>query len=115
MTESNQSFFRSNLDKFILVFMVLVFVGIGYHASHHMEDINSGYSQFVQQNAGLMIGALLTLLTIGSKKGSSSIPSAVDTAESISNLGGTTTSTVRKVVDTTTVVPPQSSESKGVA
>lgn len=68
------SFWHANLDKLLLLFVVLIFVGVGYHASHHMEDINSGYSQFVQQNAGLALGALLTLLTVGGKKGSSAPP-----------------------------------------
>lgn len=59
MTTENSTFFRSQSDKFILVWVFMFLVIAAFHASHDKSDVDSGLSQFLQQTAAGVVGALL--------------------------------------------------------
>ena len=97
VSENNASFMRSNLDKGLLMFAVAGLLMFTFHASHHDMDNNSGVTQFTMNLTGQAFAALLTLITIGSKKGGAS-----DTPDVPAHV----TETVHKTVETKTEIPP---------
>lgn len=66
---NNGHFIRTNLDKFLLVFLILVLLVFSYHTGHSKEDYDSGLAQFIMQITGQVVAALLTLVTVGGRKG----------------------------------------------
>jgi hypothetical protein len=69
-----------------------------FHASHHDMDNNSGVTQFTMNLTGQAFAALLTLITVGSRKGAG-IDATPDVPSKI-------TETVHKTVETKTEIPP---------
>jgi hypothetical protein len=60
------SHFWGNFDKFVLVFLVLYFSLIGWHAVFHIDTSNIYVQNFMSamlDNQKLVIGALLGLIT----------------------------------------------------
>jgi hypothetical protein len=98
VSENNASFMRSNLDKGLLMFCVGGLMFFTFHASHHDMDNNSGVTQFTMNLTGQAFAALLTLITVGSRKGAG-IDSAPDVPSKI-------VETVHKTVETKTEIPP---------
>lgn len=98
ISEPNQSFLRANLDKFILMVAVAGMMFFTLHASHHDSDNNNGVTQFSMNLTGQAFAALLTLLTIGSKKGAAPLDTPPVEAK--------VTETVHKTVETKTEIPP---------
>ncbi len=100
VSDSNASFMRSNLDKGLLMFAVAGLLMFTFHASHHDMDNNSGVTQFTMNLTGQAFAALLTLITIGSKKGGSDLP----------DVPGKVTETVHQTIETKTEIPPPPKE-----
>jgi len=96
VSDTNAGFLRSNLDKFILMFAVGGLLFFTFHASHHDMDNNSGVTQFVMNLTGQAFAALLTLITIGSKKGTGA-DAAPDLPAKV---------TIHKTEETKTEIPP---------
>jgi hypothetical protein len=101
VSDSNANFLRSNLDKFILIAAVATMMAFTHHASHHDMDNQSGVTQFDMNLAGQAFAALLTLLTIGSKKN----PPGSSDASDVSDAGGKVKQVVHRTVETTTEIP----------
>lgn len=76
---------RSNLDKLLLVFLILVFLGFSLHTGHDKQDYDSGLSQFVMQITGQTLAALLTLVTVERRRMSQSL---AESSQEIANAGG---------------------------
>ncbi len=103
VSDSNASFMRSNLDKGILMFAVGGLMFFTFHASHHDMDNNNGVTQFTMNLTGQAFAALLTLITVGSKKGSGS--------DSTPDVPARITET--KTVETKTEIPPPEAPKEG--
>jgi hypothetical protein len=97
VSENNASFMRSNLDKGLLMFAVAGLMFFTFHASHHDMDNNSGVTQFTMNLTGQAFAALLTLITVGSRKGGS---------ETTPDVPSKIVETVHKTVETKTEIPP---------
>ena len=66
MLKIDWSHFWANFDKFLLLFLVLYFSLIGWHAVFHIDTTNAyvqGFMTAMLDNQKLVIGALLGLIT----------------------------------------------------